>query len=63
MCSSDLDHAWELNDVIMLDNIAVQHARREKSDFAGGPRALQRVALCEITLQESIDRAWAKQAA
>ena len=57
------DHAWELNDVIMLDNIAVQHARREKSDFAGGPRALQRVALCEITLQESIDRAWAKQAA
>ncbi|MGE3693048.1 MAG: TauD/TfdA dioxygenase family protein [Novosphingobium sp.] len=57
------DHVWQLNDVLMFDNLAVQHARREKSDYAGGPRALQRVALCEITLQESIDRARAKQAA
>jgi len=57
------DHVWQLNDVVMWNNLAVQHARREQSDFAGGPRALQRVALCEITLQESIDRARAKLAA
>jgi taurine dioxygenase len=57
------EHVWQLNDVMMWDNLAVQHARRERSDFAGGPRALQRVALCEITLQEAIDRARAKQAA
>ncbi len=57
------DHVWQLDDVVMWNNLAVQHARREQSDFAGGPRALQRVALCEITLQESIDRARAKQAA
>jgi taurine dioxygenase len=57
------DHVWQLHDVVMWDNLAVQHARREHSDYAGGPRALQRVALCEITLQESIDRARAKQAA
>lgn len=57
------DHVWQLDDVIMLDNLAVQHARREHSDVAQGERALQRVALCEITLQESIDRARAKMAA
>lgn len=57
------DHVWQLNDVMMWNNLAVQHARREHSDFAGGPRALQRVALCEITLQESIERARAQQAA
>jgi len=57
------DNVWQLNDIIMFDNLAAQHARREKSDYAGGPRALQRVALCEITLQQSIDMARAKQAA
>ena len=57
------DHVWQLNDVLMWNNLAVQHARREHSDFAGGPRALQRVALCEVTLQETIERARAQQAA
>lgn len=57
------DHVWQLGDVLMWNNLAIQHARREHSDYAGGPRALQRVALCEITLQESIERARAQQAA
>ena len=57
------DHVWQLGDLMMWDNLAVQHARREHSDIAGGARVLQRVALCEITLQESIDRARAQQAA
>ena len=57
------DHVWQWNDVLLWNNLAVQHARREQSDYAGGPRALQRVALCEETLQQSIERARAKQAA
>jgi taurine dioxygenase len=57
------DHVWQLNDVLMWNNLAVQHARREHSDYAGGPRALQRVALCEETLQQSIERARTQQAA
>lgn len=57
------EHIWQLDDLLMWDNLAVQHARREHSDIAGGARVLQRVALCEITLQESIDRARAQQAA
>ena len=57
------DHVWQLNDVMMWNNLAIQHARLEHSDFAGGPRALQRVALCEVTLQETIERARARQSA
>lgn len=57
------DHVWQLGDVVMWDNLAVQHARREHSDYAGGPRALQRVALAELGLAELIERARAQQAA
>jgi len=57
------DHVWQLDDVLMWDNLAVQHARREKSDYAGGPRALQRVALSETGLEELIARARAQEAA
>jgi len=57
------DHAWQVGDVVMWDNLALQHARREKSDYAGGPRALQRVALAEVGLPELIERARARQAA
>ena len=57
------DHVWQLGDVIMWDNLAVQHARREHSDYAGGARVLQRVALAEVGLAELIERARARQAA
>ncbi len=57
------DHVWQLGDLVMWDNLALQHARREKSDFAGGPRALQRVALSEVGLQELVERARARQLA
>lgn len=57
------DHVWQLADVILWDNLAIQHARREHSDYAGGPRALQRVALAEVGLPELIERARARQAA
>ena len=39
------EHRWQLGDVIVWDNVAVQHARR---DPAAGTRTLQRVTLAEI---------------
>ncbi len=56
-------HWWQLDDLLMLDNLAVQHARTEHSDPSGGARALQRVALAEVGLPELIERARARQAA
>ncbi len=57
------DHVWQLHDLVMWDNLAVQHARRQQSDFAGGPRALQRVSLAEVGLPELIERARERQLA
>lgn len=51
------EHVWQLGDIVMWDNLAIQHARTEQSDFAGGPRAMQRVALAEVGLPELIERA------
>ena len=39
------EHRWRMGDLIVWDNVAVQHARREPSE---GPRTLQRVTLAEI---------------
>jgi taurine dioxygenase len=55
------DHIWQLDDLLLWDNLAVQHARREQSDYVGGPRALQRVALAEVGLPELIERARSMQ--
>jgi len=57
------EHVWQLNDLLMWDNIALQHARTEESDPAEGPRGLQRVALSNLTLQQTIDMARARAAA
>ena len=38
------EHQWQLGDLIVWDNVAVQHARRDPVD---GPRTLQRVTLAE----------------
>jgi taurine dioxygenase len=39
------EHRWQIGDLIVWDNIAVQHARRDPVD---GPRTLQRVTLAEV---------------
>jgi len=39
------EHRWQLGDLVVWDNVAVQHARREPSE---GPRTLQRVTLAEV---------------
>jgi taurine dioxygenase len=39
------EHRWQLGDLVVWDNVAVQHARREPCE---GPRTLQRVTLAEV---------------
>jgi alpha-ketoglutarate-dependent taurine dioxygenase len=57
------EHEWQLDDLLMWDNLAVQHARTRHSDPSEGKRALQRVALAEVGLPELIERARARQKA
>lgn len=57
------EHVWRLGDVLMWDNLVLQHSRTEESDPADGPRGLQRVALSNLTLQQTIDMAKARQEA
>ncbi|MDG2004134.1 MAG: TauD/TfdA family dioxygenase [Novosphingobium sp.] len=57
------EHVWQFNDLLMWDNIVLQHSRTEESDPADGPRGLQRVALSNMTLQQTIEQARARAAA
>jgi taurine dioxygenase len=57
------EHQWQLDDLLVWDNLAVQHARTRRSDPSEGKRALQRVALAEVGLPELIERARARQTA
>lgn len=54
-------HLWELHDLLIWDNVALQHARRDEAEMAHGGRAMQRVALNEVTYPELIARAWDQQ--
>ena len=51
------EHVWQRDDLVIWDNLALQHARRERSDPGAGKRALQRVALAETGIMELIARA------
>jgi taurine dioxygenase len=57
------EHWWQLDDLLVWDNLAIQHARTQHSDPSEGKRALQRVALAEVGLPELIERARARQQA
>ena len=57
------EHVWQLNDVLMWDNLVLQHARTEQSDPGEGKRALQRVALSDTTLGQHLEKARAQAAA
>jgi taurine dioxygenase len=56
-------HWWQLDDLIMWDNLAIQHARTEEANPRAGKRALQRVALADVGFHELLERARAAQAA
>lgn len=55
------EHVWRLHDLVMIDNIALQHARTRVADPGRGARALQRVALSETTHDEVVELARAKE--
>jgi len=57
------EHEWQLDDLLMWDNLAIQHARTAESCPSEGTRALQRVALAEIGLPELIEQARQRQRA
>lgn len=50
-------HRWEIFDLIVWDNLAVQHARTEKADISKGHRVMQRVALNDVAFPELLERA------
>jgi len=54
-------HRWKLHDLVVWDNLAVQHARTEEADIADGARALQRVSVNDVTYAELIARASEQQ--
>jgi taurine dioxygenase len=56
-------HEWRLHDLLVWDNLAVQHARTEEADPALGARALQRVSVNDVTYAELIERARERQRA
>lgn len=51
------EHRWQPHDLLIWDNLSLQHARRDSSDPAAGKRALQRVALSEVGMMELVARA------
>lgn len=57
------EHPWRVGDLLIWDNLAVQHARTRPSHPSEGERAMQRVALSEVGLDELVERARARQAA
>ena len=54
-------HQWALYDLLMWDNLAVQHARPERSDLADGARAMQRVSINDVPFPELLARARAQE--
>jgi taurine dioxygenase len=56
-------HWWELDDLLMWDNLVLQHARTEEANPRAGKRALQRVALAEVGFDELLERAREQQKA
>jgi len=53
-------HWWQDNDLLIWDNLSLQHARTEEAFPGNGRRALQRVALSDVALPELIARARAR---
>jgi taurine dioxygenase len=50
-------HHWKRYDLLIWDNLAIQHARCQDAQVADGVRTMQRVALSEVTFAELVERA------
>ena len=55
-------HRWQLHDLLIWDNLALQHARLEAADPAQGGRAVQRVVVNDVSVAELVERARQQQA-
>jgi taurine dioxygenase len=49
------EHVWRVGDLVIWDNLAIQHARTRASDPSEGVRALQRVAIGEHGFKEQLE--------
>jgi taurine dioxygenase len=56
-------HVWQLGDLVVWDNLAIQHARTIASPPATGRRVLQRVAIGSHNFPDQLDAARRAQAA
>jgi taurine dioxygenase len=55
-------HQWALHDLLIWDNLAIQHSRPEEAVLAKGRRTMQRVALCDASLDFVIAAAREREA-
>jgi taurine dioxygenase len=49
------EHQWRIDDIVVWDNLALQHARTD--DALGEPRTLRRISLCARGLSELMPEA------
>jgi taurine dioxygenase len=57
------EHVWREGDLLIWDNLAVQHARTRAAEPSEGVRALQRVALGKVGFLEQLEELKQRQAA
>lgn len=57
------EHVWREGDLVIWDNLAVQHARTKEARPEDGPRVLQRVAIGEHSFGEQLSALQAKAVA
>ncbi|MCH2173592.1 TauD/TfdA family dioxygenase [Myxococcota bacterium] len=50
-------HHWKLYDLLIWDNLALQHSRQRETAMSDGARSFQRVSLNDRTYSELIDQA------
>lgn len=50
------EHVWQLGDLVIWNNLAVQHARTKVADPADGPRIMRRVQLARVSFPEQLRR-------
>ena len=49
------EHIWRVGDLVIWDNLAIQHARTRASAPSEGVRALQRVAIGKHGFREQLE--------